>query len=399
MIDSIFVALSGMLGHERGLNVISNNVSNMNTPGFRGSTVSFADVFIGTTPNGLSNGLVRQRGLGGGLDASRTQVDFRAGERQPTGQELDLLLKGEGFFILQDEDGEIRYSRAGNFAFNADDELVVRDQKIKVMTRTAGGQLVPVTLKELRSSAAKATGEVLFGDILSPSDPEHTIQSLDVFDQQGVKHTVRITFARDTTTPPTGTNTIRWQVKIFEGDAEIGSTSFDFVGTVPLGSPANVLLGLKNTKPLAVDFAFGTVSGSDLGANVQSSLTVRKQDGFGTGTITGRTFDDRGVLKITYSNGQTADGPKLALAQISDQNGLVEVGNSLFAYRGSQAVILREAGEDLQVESRSLERSNVNLTEEFSELILMQRGYQASSQVLSTANDMLQQLFDLRGGR
>src|SRR5688572_3546197 len=167
MIDSIFLGMSGMQGHQRGLSVISNNVSNMNTPGFRGSSVSFADVFIGSASNGLIGG---QRALGGGLDASRTQVDFRAGERQLTGLELDLFLEGEGFFVLQEENGEIHYTRKGNFVFDDDHELVVRDQKVKVMTRNAAGQLVPISIRDLRLSPPKATTTVTFEETLSPND-------------------------------------------------------------------------------------------------------------------------------------------------------------------------------------------------------------------------------------
>lgn len=400
MLDAIFVARSGMLGHERGLNVISNNVTNMNTVGFRGSTMRFADVFIGSAPNGLQNGLAGgQRGLAGGLDASRTQVDFRSGQAQTTGRELDLALNGDGFFVVQDEHGEIRYTRAGDFDV-VDDEVVVRGQKIKVMTRNAGGELVPLTLQGLKVSAAKATTKVTFNGNLSPDDTEKTIESLAVFDKQGGKHTLRLTFTKDTSTPPQVPGaTTSWKVTLFEGTDEIGSGFLGFIQILPVNSPLTLRLALKDADAADVSFDFDGVTGSAFGTSIESTIQVEEQDGLATGTITGKTFDDQGVLKITYSNGETADGPKLALAQISDVNGLVQEGNALFAYRGSQAVTLREAGDDLQVQSRALERSNVSLTAEFSELILMQRGYQASSQVMSTANDMLQSLLDLRGRR
>lgn len=397
MIDSIFVALSGMLGHERGLNVISNNVANMNTAGFRGSSVSFTDVFIGTTPDGLQGGPAGERGIGGGLDAGRTQLDFRAGERQPTGIDLDLFLKGDGFFVLQDENGEIRYSRAGAFDFNEQGELVVRDSKLKVMSRNPAGQLVPLTLKDLEVNPAKRTSEVTFGDTLSPSDAEQTIESLAVFDQHGAQHTLRVVFSRDTTAPSPGL--ITWKVTVSEGGQEVGSGRLDFISSQAINSPLNLTLALRNTEPMEVAFNFTDVNGADLGQNAQSTISVRKQDGFASGTLATKTFDAAGVLKLTYSNGQTADGAKLALAQIGDLRGLVELGNAQFAYRGTRSVTISEAGDDLQVQNQALERSNVDLTAEFSELVLMQRGYQASSQVLSTANDMLQELFDLRGRR
>src|SRR5262249_5174340 len=156
-------------------------------------------------------------------------------------------------------------------------------------------------------------------------------------------------------------------------------------------------LALQGTDAADVTFDFSGTQAGQFGSN--SNLTVQKQDGGGAGTVASETFDAQGTLKITYSNGQSADGPQLALAQITDDSGLVELGNSLFAYKGAQTVTMRVAGDDLQVQAQTLERSNVDLTREFSELILMQRGYQASSQIVSTANDMLQQLLDMRAGK
>jgi flagellar hook protein FlgE len=392
MIDSIFVALSGMQGHQRGLNVISNNVANMNTPGFRGSTVSFADVFIGASPNGLGG----QQALGGGLNASLTVMDLRAGEPQQTGNDLDLRLQGSGFFILQDENGAIRYTRNGSFEFDADGVLVARGQRLKVMARNAAGELAPVDIRNLLKSSHKATSELTFDRFLSRGEDEqgHTIDSVVVFDQQGSKHTLKLEFRKDSSSSPVATV---WNMTVFEGATEIGAGQlrFDPAGIIEPGtSPLSVLLALNDTEAAEIKFNFDTVSGADIGTS--STMAVTRQDGFAAGEISRRTFDDRGVLKLTYSNGQQADGPTLSLAVIANEAQLVQVGNSMFEYRGLEPAVVRAAGDDLSVLSQSLERSNVDLTEEFSELILTQRGYQASSQVVSTANDMLQELLELR---
>jgi flagellar hook protein FlgE len=400
MIDSIFVALSGMQGHQRGLSIISDNVANMNTPGFRGSSVNFANVFNGAPQNSLPDGrMVGQQAPGGGLLTARPLLDLRAGEAQQTGRDLDLALQGDGFFVLQDENGETRYTRDGSFEFNTDDELVARGQKLKVMARNASGELVPVMLKDLRLNPAKATTEATFDGILSTGnsagDEDHTIESLDVFDSKGGKHTVKIVFSRDATTLPG--DDIVWKMTVSEGGDAIGSGDLKFTGSQPAaqGSPLQVTLALKGADPLEVAFNYDTASVVAIGTT--STLSVKSQDGYAPGTITAEKFDAGGVLKITYSNGQSADGAKLVLAQINDDAGLVELGDALFAYRGVQPVVMREADDDLRVQSQALELSNVDLTQEFSELILMQRGYQASSQVVSTANDMLQELLEMRG--
>lgn len=398
MIDSIYIALSGMLGHERGLNVIGNNVTNMNTLGFRGSTVNFSDVFLGTAPNGTDGSSQQQRGVGGGVDSSHTMVDFKPGLPQNTGNDLDVFLQGDGFFIVQDESGAIRYTRAGSFEV-VDDTLMLKGQKIKVMTRDASGQLQPITLKDLQVNAGKPTSKfALTGNFLT-NDTDFSIDSFDVFDKNGNKHTLKLafTFHKHQSTDNPGAFDI-WRLSASEQGQEIGTGDLQFLSGIPQQSPLSLHLALTGADPIDASVDFSGVQIQSLGQQ-DSNVTAAGQDGFAVGQITAKTFDEKGVLKLTYSNAQKADGPKLALAQVIDPAALVQVGDALFEYRGQQPVTIREAGDDLKVEARQLEGSNVDLTTEFSQLILMQRGYQASSQVISTANDMLQELFDLRGRR
>jgi flagellar hook protein FlgE len=395
MINSIFLAHSGMTAHERGLDVISQNIANMNTPGFRGSRVTFADVFIGSAPD---NG-VGQR-PGGGVDAARSEIDFRSGDPQQTGGDLDVFLNGAGFFVVQDEDGQLRFTRAGRFDFNADGELVVRDQKQKVMARTTSGALVPITLGDLRTSAAKPTTQVDLDGILSSGDAngEAVIEQVTVFDSRGGRHTLRLVFTRDNSGPTTSVSA-RWNMKFSEGSAEVGTGTVEFfAGDVVEGSnPVRITLTLGEAGATEVAFNFDTVDGGPFGDN--TNISVKQQDGFGPGVLATRTFDEKGVLKLTYTNGQTADGATLALARIADQTQLVQLGNSLFDHRGSDPVEFTTANDDVRVLKGAIEGANVSLTSQFTALILMQRGFQAGSQVLSTANEMLQQLFDLRGRR
>jgi len=109
--------------------------------------------------------------------------------------------------------------------------------------------------------------------------------------------------------------------------------------------------------------------------------------------------DENGQIKLTYSNGQTELEGAVAVADIRDPQGLTRTGNGTYHYEGTQPITLRAsnvAGLG-KVESKQLELSNVDLSQEFGELILVQRGYQASSQIVSVANDMIQQLFSIRG--
>jgi flagellar hook protein FlgE len=421
MIDSIYVATSGMLGAERALNVISNNVANLNTPGFRGSSVNFASVFDGTAQDGEQNErFVGQEGLGGGgVDATGTVLDMTPGVQEQTGNALDLFLQGEGYFVVQDQDGATRYTRNGSFSFDKDGDLVANDttsgQTLNVMTRDSTGQLTPLTLKGLQNSTAKPTTTVTFDQNLSPSDTDYSVDSVVVYDAQGGAHTLRVEFVRDSTDPTSGTppvntppgTTVSWTVNVFEGTTQIGTSDLAFDGpqVLPGVSPLTINLALQGAAPTNIAFDFSAVLGDDTGGTqtttgtTTSTLAFESQDGYAAGTVSSETFDNNGILQVTYTNGQKATGPQLVFAEIQDNSGLVELGDSLFAYQGSGEVSLRQAGSDLQVDAQSLEASNVDLTSEFSTLILMQRAYQGSSQVVSTANDMLQQLLDMKSGR
>jgi flagellar hook protein FlgE len=115
--------------------------------------------------------------------------------------------------------------------------------------------------------------------------------------------------------------------------------------------------------------------------------------------LTATSLDASGSLVITYSNGQSAKGPKIAVAEFSSPENLTRAGGALFAYEGTDPVRYVELGGSTVLRSGSLELSNVDLTDQFSTMILIQRGFQASSQVLSTANEMIQSLYDLKSRR
>jgi flagellar hook protein FlgE len=389
VIDSIFIAMSGLRGHQRGLDVISHNVANMNTPGFKGSSVDFADVFGGEQGDG------QDAPAGGGLDASRTTLDLRAGELQRTGRDLDLALEGEGYFVFREASGALRYGRGGGLEFDAEGRLVGRGHGLEVMARQADGTLAPVRLDGLRGSAPKATHEVRLSGNLSSTAGEHAIDPLPVYDRLGGVHNLRLAFTRDA-----GGGFERWTVRASEAGRELDTASLEFAGGRPLGgaSTLRLSLGLAQAEAIEVDLVFGSeVTSFSSGAT--STLAVEGQDGHAPGTISGLSFDATGHLKIAYSNGQSAEGARLALAELRDGAAVRAVGDGLFAYAGAETVALRTAGEDLRVAGQSLELSNVDLTREFGALILMQRGYQASSQVIGTANEMLQQLFELGSRR
>ncbi len=393
MIDSIFIAMSGLSEHQRGLKTISNNVANMNTPGYKGATLNFTNM-LGAPGGGAGYAASGDPG-GQGLAGSQMLLDLRPGELSQTGRDLDLALQGNGFFVLQDEAGSLHYTRAGAFEFNSDGVLVGRGNAMRVMGHDGSGRLVPVKLDGLKLSMPKATTQIELTGNLSSTATSHTVDTVVVYDKVGGQHTLRLQLASNSTATPGS-----WLLTVFEGTKQVGSGEIKFENGLPAPGSSSIALTLALDGVDATDVKL--VLGSDVtgfSSGTTSSLAMKSQDGHALGQISALKFDDVGVLKITYSNGEKADGAHLVFAQVRDESSLRMESDSLLAFDGSEPPVIREGGGDLKVAGQSLELSNVDLTEEFSALILMQRGYQASSQVLSTANDMLQELFDMKGRR
>jgi flagellar hook protein FlgE len=385
MIDSILVALSGMKGHERGLNVISHNVANINTPGFRGSAPTFADVLNEPGFDGSA--------AGGALDAGGAQVDLRPGDPMPTGRDLDARIDGPGFFVLQDASGALRYTRAGRFERQQDGSLVALDRPdMKVMTRDPQGRLTPLVLATPPLEPGQPTTQVTFQGTLSSADTDgHVVDPVNVFDAQGMAHTLQLKCTRESASSPSD---VKWKLSITEGGLEIGTATLKSLET---SVPLSVLLALKDGPAATVAFDFSKVQMQNTGST--SNMGVDSANGAAPTVVAAEQFDERGALRLQLSDGSVVGGPRLALATFTDDDALIPLGDALFAARDGGAIGYREGGDGMRIVSKELERSNVDLTSQFSELILMQRGYQAASQVVSTANDLMQDLLDLRGRR
>ncbi|WP_140637062.1 flagellar basal-body rod protein FlgF [Methylibium rhizosphaerae] len=392
MLDSLFVGMTGLQGFSRGLRVISNNVTNLNTPGFKGSRQQFGDLFYQQMPGGnLPN--VQGAQYGTGLGSLATTVNFQPGEVRQTGSSLDAAIDGDGFFVLRSEQGPL-YTRAGQFEFNANGVLVSRTSGNPVMGFGADGTLGEVSLTGLRVNAARATTTMDLTGNLSSTATEFTVNGGKLIDSAGAEHVVRLVFRRAAQT------TGGWSVEVLEGTTSlatgnvrfangrpvVGEDSLSFTYT-PTGAPSQqvtIRLGAE-----ATSFASGT----------SSSLSVATQDGFAAGSLVNATFNADGVLTLSYSNGQTAQGAQLAIARFEVSGALEQSGGNEFTAADPQAARMGRPGQAGfgAVAAGQLELSNVDLSTEFSDLIVMQRGYQASSRVISTANEMLQELFDMKG--
>jgi flagellar hook protein FlgE len=383
MFNSIFIGLSGMNAFSDGLRQISNNITNINTTGFKSSGLAFSSLF--------SNSTVNYDASGQGVSLSDPRLDFSQGELRQTGRDLDLAIDGEGFLVLL-KNGDKLYARTASFEVDKDGFLVVAgsDQRIAVLDDS--GVPVSVSIDAHRTSAPERTTKVTFADNLSSTATTFTIPSIKVFDALGGSDTWQAKFTR-ATTDPAG----EWKVAVLDGSgAEVGQQTLKFINGVI--DPATARLTFEQ-------ISTGRSAEFDFSANVTSfssgdvSTLRATPDGHGVGDITGIRVNDAGALEITYSNGETKGLGSVAIAKFRDPQSLQERNAGVFTYAGHEPIdYLSTAHEEVgKAVSGRLEASNVQLAKEFGDLILVQRGFQASSQVVSVSNDMIQQLFGIRG--
>lgn len=394
MLESIYVGMTGLLGYSRGLRVIANNTANLNTPGFKSSSMQFADLFYGSgDPSGGSSGGNLDR-FGFGLNTTGTSVSFKQGDLRATGNDLDMAVDGQGMFVLKDSEGNVSFSRAGQFKFDANGVLVDRSTEAKVMGLDASGGFVEISVAGSMTNAGRPTARVKFLGNLSSTATEQTVNNVKVTDGAGAEHLLSLKFTNTTATSPGS-----WRVDVTEGSISVGRAQIVFVGGKPASGSESFSLDYAppGQPATSVAFDFSTDVTSFAAGNL-STLAMASHDGVGPGSLTGASFDEDGNLVMEYSNGQNTQGARLALGRFDSPDAVVPVGGNRFLPTQKQAWHIGSAGAGGfgSVRSGVVEISNVDLSQEFSDLVIMQRGYQASSQVISTANDMLQELFSMK---
>lgn len=390
MFQALFNSLSGLFSFSRSLNTVSNNVANMNTPGFRGSDTFFANI-----------------GGGRGTRISGEGLRTQAGDIRQTGNTTDLAVEGDGYFILSDDAGNLHYTRSGQFRFNEEGLLVDSVTGYTVMAYDQTGSLVTIDFDNYRSIPAVATTDVrISGNIaaVAAGSPVQTttVNTIRVFDAQGGSQVLTATFTSNSGVTPGSflvriTNEAGTQVGTGEIRFDAGGTLVAGFNTVAVTLP--VAGGTQ-----AITFNFGTpgaLDGMTSLSGLASNLTSRVVDGHGVLGATEIKFNERGILEIVYSASERREGPQIALATFPNETSLTLDGGRLISGatvsnvnygRPTQSGFGRIAG-------GSLEMSNVDLTQEFADMIIIQRGYQASSRVMSVSNEMLEQLYNsTRGG-
>ena len=391
MLRSLFSGISGLRSHQQMMDVTGNNIANVNTVGFKSSATIFEDTLsqllnaagAPQPPNGGTN--PAQIGLGVKLAAINT--NFGQGAAQTTGRSTDLMITGDGFFAVRNG-GETLYTRAGSFSFDANGLLVDPQGAVvqgwtansagKVDTNTTVGNVqLPVgTLLQ-----PQATTEVTIGGNL-PADTTSTspiVTSITGYDQQGNKVVYTTSFAK---VSPTS-----WDVTVTDG-----ATS----------QTQNVAFAPDGSTPTPPTFLFGTVTIDLSGVTSYaggSSVASQKQNGSALGSLQSFTLASDGTLIGIFSNGLKQPLAQLALANFNNPVGLEKVGNNDYrttVNSGEPHLGTAGTGGRGTLQAGSLEMSNVDLGQEFTNLIISERGFQANSKVITASDEVLQDLVNLK---
>ncbi len=397
MLRSLFSGISGLRAHQQLMDVVANNISNVNTTGFKTSAVTFQDtlsqmVRAAAAPgNGVGGLNPAQVGLGVQLGSITT--NFTQGSAQSTGNSTDLMIQGDGFFVVRNG-GEIDYTRAGAFTFDTDGRLVNSDGMIVQGwmatngTVNTNGSTADIILPAGTTIPPVATtGVALGGNITSGTTTDLTLTQT-VFDTAGNAHDLSIVL-----TPNSGTYDVSITDVTVDPTTPIGSDnlSFNADGSYAAGGPINV--ALPDGTSIDIDLSGITYYGGS------QSLGVTGSTGSASGTLQKFQISEDGTVVGAFSNGQKLNLAVIALATFNNPDGLEKIGGTSYqatANSGIAQVGTPAGGSRGQLLSGSLEMSNVDLAQEFTNLIIAQRGFQANSRVITTSDQMLQDLVDIK---
>ena len=384
MLQGLYNGLSGLLGFSKQLDNIGNNISNMNTPGFRGQTAFFQ--------NSLGNA---------GSQLSDEVTDLTQGDIQQTGTATDVAVDGNGMFVLRDDAGNTYYTREGHFRFDENNNLIDDTTSYKVAALNSAGALTDFNIESLATLPPQASSSIKFSGNLAKTDTTKQVSNLQVFDASGGTHTLSATFTNNTAVTAGS-----WKVSVTDDTGATvgtGEIRFNTDGSLQAGFNTIGLALNYSGKTLPVTMNFGTpgaFDGATMLPGVASSIGGTVTDGHGVVGISEISFDNTGTLQLTYNDNETRSGPQPALAHVADEQSLQLQKGALYTAPVHAEISLGGAGSSYfgRITGGSLELSNVDLTQELTQMIIVQRGYQASSRVLTITDAMLQQLYSSTGG-
>lgn len=432
--SALYSGVSGLNTNSQAMSVIGNNLANTNTLGFKGARSVFSDMLSSTI---FGSGGASQ--VGRGVNISKIDNIFSQGTFEATSSDTDVAIEGEGFFMLQEVGSDIPYyTRAGAFRFDQDGFLVnpegyhVQGKPFDANGNLIAGDPTDIQVQNVGLVPAKVTDTITMTtnlDSNAPIIPAATLfnpaipttfnysASTTTYDTLGEPHLVTLYFRKDDAAP----NTWNWY---FTAEDDAGGALGDGIGAAPRGQITFGTDGVLNPPlpdpiptpaPPGVN-GLGFIAAADIpwangSADTAISLTFdttqfnsastvisQDQDGYGAGNLTTVGIDGKGVVIASYSNGEQVKISNLVLAKFNNPGGLELVGSNMFiSTEQSGAARSGLPGPELgTIFTNSLEQSNVDMGQEFVKMITTQRGFQANSKIITTVDELLGDLINLK---
>lgn len=418
---SFYSSLTGLDGAQTELSTIANNIANASTNGFKKSRVDFGDI-ISASP--LQD---PKRVVGSGVAVRQVAQQFQQGAIATSDSALDMAISGQGFFAVRSPggDNQVAFTRAGAFTVLADRYVVDGDgRRLQVYPTTPDGSVLTTALGSTRnlqlpltSGIPKATTAVKLAVNLSAStpviaaafDPADTATyssatSLTVYDTAGNPLSASVYYAK-TAVPNANDPAHHWTAHVVVDGAELtvgGTAGFDLAfdangaltaPTTPTAFDSFVPASGGGAITLSVDHGIATTQQSG-----PFAVNVRSQDGFATGRLESVSVDGDGTVRSSFTNGDIEILGKVAVALFGNPQGLKQLGNATYLTSpdaGPAMMGIASLDGLGGIKSGSIEKSNVDLTEELVGLITAQRNYQANAKAIETGSTLLNTIIQL----
>jgi len=453
---SLFSGVSGLKNHQTRMDVVGNNISNVNTYGFKSSRVTFQDMLSQTISGAAkpdeNKGGVNPKQVGLGMTVASIDRIFTQGSLQTTGNQTDLAISGDGFFVLSEGDKNL-YTRAGTFGLDKNGNLVNPGNGLKVQgwmaTRNDTGEMVvnpsgsteDIVIPVYSKVEARETSNIRYKcnldgrkGIVPPNATGKMRASagvttnIDTYDKQGNAHRLTMTFWKtgpnqwtasaaltDTTTPVTldvpagggqqnqANPSSRMNLR-FSPDGRLISvadeSSPDEQNQGNLSVNANYrVAGDPTMRTIDLNLGKAGLLSGITQFSSQSTTKAVEQDGYTMGYMESYNIDNSGMITGVYSNGTKQFVGQVAMSVFTNPQGLTANGENLFEVSNNSGMAnigpASQAGRGKMI-AGSLEMSNVDLSEQFTDMIITQRGFQANSRTITTSDQMLQELLNLK---
>ena len=405
-------AISGIKAAQANLDVISNNIANASTVGFKASRAQFAEIYASSVSGGSN--------AGQGVELTEIRADFSQGSLDFTGNGLDLAISGDGFFIVSNG-GASEYTRAGSFLVDRDGFLTnesgnrlqgYQGNTDGVITGELGDLFIDTTLVDPKVTSKVTITSNLDSREAAPAttpfastDPTsyNSTTSTTIYDSLGNSHVLQLYYVKTATantwdvytsvdggTPPAAT-----QIS-FDPDGTLAAASNN---SIAITTPAAELLSASGVATGAADLAYTVdiLATTQLGSDFSVNSAI--QDGYGAGQLISFEFDESGTAFARYTNGQSRAIGQVALASFRNNNGLQPVGGSNYVESfgsGSPNIGIPGNSGRGDIQASAVEQANVDITQELVNLIVAQRNFQANAQVISTEDQATQAVINLR---